>query len=180
MRYERKLSWSNVNIAYSAFVFFYGTVIGRPMVITKIPRPKGERTIPVILSREEIAAIFKAVVNLKHRLFFMVIYSCGLRISEACQLKVVDIDGKRLQVRIEKGKGKKDRYTILSAKLLDDLRRYYRACRPAYWLFPSSRFPGRHVNAGTMQRAFIKAKKKRMLINPFQYIPCATALPRTC
>ena len=100
-----------------------------------IDRPKKEKTLPVVLSDEEILLILRSVSNLKHKAILMVIYSAGLRISECINLKIKDIDSNRMQIRVEQSKGKKDRYTLLSTKTLLILRDYFKTYRPKEFLF---------------------------------------------
>ena len=159
LRAERKLSWSNVNIAYSALKFFYMNTLHREWQVDKIPRPKTEKKLPVVLSSSEVKRIVDATCNLKHRVILMTTYSAGLRVSETAHLKVTDIDSKRMQIRVDQGKGKRDRYTLLSEALLKDLRAYWRICRPRSWLFPGSR-KGYPISACTVQKIFKEAKKK--------------------
>ena len=160
MRSQKKSSWSAVNIAYSALKFFYIEVMGRSWDLKKIPRPKVEKRLPEILSREEVKRLLESITNLKHRTILMATYSAGLRIREATRLKISDIDSQRMQIRISQGKGKKDRYSILSMKLLEELRGYYRIQKPKDWLFPG-RDLNEPVHISSIQRAFRDAKKKR-------------------
>jgi integrase/recombinase XerD len=104
-----------------------------------LPRPKLPARLPQILSREEVAALIEQTTNLKHRTILMTTYAAGLRLSELCHLRVADIDSDRMTIRVEQGKGAKDRYTLLSARLLTELRRYWVAYRPRLWLFPAAR-----------------------------------------
>jgi len=159
LRAERKLSWSNVNIAYSALKFFYVSTLHREWQVDKIPRPKTEKKLPVVLSLSEVKRILDATPNLKHRVILMTTYSAGLRVSETAHLKVTDIDSKRMQIRVEQGKGKRDRYTLLSEALLKDLRAYWRVCRPRVWLFPSNR-KGYPISTSTIQKIFKEAKRE--------------------
>jgi len=94
-----------------------------------------EQTLPTVLSEEEIVAIFNETINIKHKCMLMLAYSAGIRVGELLALKIKDIDSDRMQIRIEQSKGKKDRYTLLSAKILKILRQYYRAYKPKEWLF---------------------------------------------
>jgi len=178
--YEKKLSWSNVNIAFSAFKFFYELVLGRSLALKNIPRPKLGRKLPVILDKSEVQALFRAVDHPKYRLFFMTIYSAGLRTSEACHLKVTDIDSKRMQIHVRQGKGKKDRYTILSLKLLNELRNYWRWQRPLHWLFPADNAADKPINDSNARRVFMAAKKKQLLKKRLPYTHCAIVLPPIC
>ncbi|MEZ6230978.1 MAG: phage integrase N-terminal SAM-like domain-containing protein [Candidatus Brocadiaceae bacterium] len=126
LRKEKRVSWSNINIAYSALKFFYVETLLREFAIKKIPRPKGEKKLPVVLSLSEVKEIFDVIANMKHRVILMTTYSGGFRVSEVAHLKVTDIDSKRMQIRVDQGKGKKDRYTLLSPALLEHLRTYWR------------------------------------------------------
>jgi len=100
-----------------------------------IDRPRREKTLPTVLSEEEIISILNSIDNIKHKAIIMTIYSAGLRISEVIGLKIKDIDSKRMQIRVEQGKGKKDRYTLLSGKALEVLRAYFKVYKPKIWLF---------------------------------------------
>jgi site-specific recombinase XerD len=139
----------------------------------KVPCTKRERILPVVLDKEEVEAIFSVTRNVKHRAILMLIYSSGLRVSEAARLKISDIDSKRMVIRIRRGEGKKDRYSILSHVALEALREYWREYRPIEWLFPS-RFPGKPLIARSIQRVFKKAKalasiKKPVSINTLRH-----------
>jgi len=111
-----------------------------------------------VLDREEVESLFSVTKNLKHRAILMLIYSSGLRLMEAARLKVTDIDSKRMLVRIKQGKGRKDRYTILSTAALEVLRDYWSQYRPSEYLF-AGRFPGKPLTGRSIQRVLIKAKK---------------------
>lgn len=156
---ERKASWSKMNVGYSALKFFYVTTLHRDWQVKKIPRPKGELRLPVVLSREELHALFSATTNSKHRVIFKAIYSAGLRISEATHLRPHHIESDSMRIRVEQGKGKKDRYTLLSSVVLAELRDYWRACRPTLWLFYGAD-KQRPIDVSTIQVAFRRAKKK--------------------
>jgi site-specific recombinase XerD len=156
---ERKVSWSNMNIGYSALKFFYVDTLHRDWDVTKIPRPKGESRLPVVLSRRELQELFSATCNQKHRVIFKTIYSAGLRISEAAHLKLHHIESDSMRIRVEQGKGKKDRYTLLSETVLVELRDYWRAYRPSDWLF-FSKDKSCPISVSTIQVAFRTAKKK--------------------
>ena len=133
---ERGLSRSTLHSVYSALKFFYETTLGQPWEAFELPRPKASRTLPVVLSPQEIQAILAAPRNLKHRALLMVIYSGGLRIAEATHLRVDDIDSPRMTIRVRQGKGAKDRYTLLGQRTLMVLREYWRYYKPVDWLFP--------------------------------------------
>ncbi len=132
---ERKVSTSYQNQAINAIKFYYERVLGGQRKTYFIDRPKKEKSLPVVMSEEEIIRVLKAVENIKHKAILMVIYSAGLRISECINLKIKDIDSKRMQIRVEQAKGKKDRYTILSLKTLTLLRKYFLEYKPKVYLF---------------------------------------------
>ena len=134
---ERKLAWSTINTITAGIRFFYTEVLGKKDMALAIPKRKTPRSLPEIFSRSELLALFSSLKNLKHRTMLMTAYGCGLRISEVIGLKVCDIDSSRMMIRIEKGKGDKDRYTILSPRLLSELRSYWLEYRPDHWLFPN-------------------------------------------
>jgi integrase/recombinase XerD len=123
------------------------------------PRVRRGHRLPVVLSAAEVSRFFSCVTGLKYRAALMTCYGSGLRISEAIALRVSDIDSKRMLLRVEQGKGRKDRYTLLSPGLLAVLRSYFRAARPTGYLFPSWR-EGHHICAGTLGGACTEAAKQ--------------------
>jgi len=133
---EKKASQSGISQAYSALKFFYETTLKRDWNGFRIPRVKMGKKLLVVLSRQEIQAIFSATANLKHRALLMTIYSAGLRVSEVVHLRVSDLDSQRMVIRVQQGKGQKDRYTLLAQRTLEVLRDYWREYRPSGWLFP--------------------------------------------
>jgi site-specific recombinase XerD len=149
---ERKLSPEGVNQQVAALKFLYLTTLEMPWSDVDFPRAKRVRHLPVVLSYEEVVLFFDHVPSLKYRAALMICYGAGLRVSEAAAVKVGDIDSKRNLLRVEQGKGRKDRYAMLSPRLLEVLRVYWRAARPGTYLFPSPR-PGRHLNAAALQVA---------------------------
>jgi site-specific recombinase XerD len=137
---ERKLSPESVNQYISAVQFLYCSTLEMPWTSECFPRAHRHHKLPIVLSQEEVLAFFDHIPSLQYRAALMVCYGAGLRISEAVALKVSDIDSQRGLIRIEQGKGHKDRYAMLSPRLLEVLRRYYRATRPqGCYLFPSWR-----------------------------------------
>ena len=157
---ERNLAHSSCNIVCSALQFLYGVTLKRQEAEFDLPRPKVPQRLPQILSREEVDTIFENAANLKHRVFLMTTYAAGLRLLEACHLKVVDIDSDRMTIRVEQGKGAKDRYTLLSPTLLQELRRYWIAHRPKLWLFPSPRDPDHPMLPKSADRIYRGAKDR--------------------
>lgn len=129
------ISISEQNQRINAIKFFYEKVLRKPSQVYEIERPRKKKILPDILSKEEIGAILKATDNVKHKTIISVIYSCGLRRSEALNLKISDIDSKRMMIKITDAKGKKDRYVQLSEGLLKLLRVYYAEYKPKLWLF---------------------------------------------
>jgi len=149
---EKKASQSGMNQAYSALKFFYTTTLGKTWNGGQILRCKKGRRLAVILSKEEVRSVFAGTRNLKHLALLMTIYSGGLRVSEASHLKVSDIDSQRMTIRV-RGKGDKDRYTILGNNALAILRTYWKVYRPQDWLFPS-RNPKEPICVSTIQKVF--------------------------
>jgi site-specific recombinase XerD len=136
---ERKLAWSSCRVAVAGLRFFYEVTLGHPRATFTVPLPKGAQKVPEILSREEVARLLSAPTTLRHRVLLMTTYAGGLRVSEVVRLQVTDLDADRMLIRVEQGKGRKDRYTLLSPRLLEELRQYYRVYRPRPWLFPQRR-----------------------------------------
>ncbi len=132
---ERKISSSYQNQAINAIKFYYERVLGGPQKVYLIDRPREEKTLPIVMNEKEVAALFNATKNIKHKAILMLGYSAGLRLSELVNVKLKDIDSERMQIRIAQAKGKKDRYSILSPKLLDILRTYFTSYKPKVWLF---------------------------------------------
>ncbi len=159
LREERKVSWSSINVAYNAIRFFYIKTLNMEFCVEKIPRPKSEHKLPIVLSNSEVKSIIKVTSNLKYQTIFMALYSTGCRLSEVSHLKVADIDSKRMQVRVEQGKGKRDRYTLLSETFLIALRDYWRKYSPNTWLFFGCN-KDNPLTVSSIQKAFKEAKKK--------------------
>jgi len=161
VKVEKGYSASSLSQAFSAIKYLYREKLEMPLSLGKLRGPKKSLKLPVVLSREEVKAIFDATENAKHRMILMVIYAGGLRVSEASHLRVQDIDSSRMQIRVEQGKGKRDRYTLLSVPLLEKLREYWLTCRSRHWLFPASRNTNKPINVTAIQKAFYRSKKKR-------------------
>jgi site-specific recombinase XerD len=162
---EKDLGDSSINSAYSALKFFYKTTLCRDWNVAKIPRRKPEKRLPVVLDGSEIKQLLAVTTNLKHRAILIITYSAGLRVSETAHLKVSDIDSKRMQLRVTQGKGKKDRYALLSRVTLNLLWDYWRQYRPFNWLFPG-RSPDRPISTRSIQKIFEKAKRKAGIKKP--------------
>lgn len=156
---EKHLTEGSIGAIYTALKIFYTKVLNQSWDANRIPRIKQRRRLPVVLSPQEVKAIFDATENIKHKAILMTIYSAGLRVSEACKLKIADIDSKNMQIFIRQGKGKKDRYTLLSKANLQILRDYWKKYKPKEFLF-SGRYRTDAITSRSVQRVFEKAKEK--------------------
>ena len=135
---EKKVSRPTFIQVVCALRFFYTHTLNRTVSMGRIPFPRRERKLPLILSREEVKALLEAPGNLRHRTLLAILYGCGLRVSEVTQLKVSDIDSERMVIHIHQGKGSRDRDVPMTPKLLEALREYFRWKRPKVYLFPST------------------------------------------
>jgi integrase/recombinase XerD len=156
---ERGLARSTGVLVRNALRHLYTDTLGRPDCLEKLPRPKREQRLPVVLSREEVQRLFAMVTNLKQKALFMVAYDAGLRLSEIINLRIEDLDSERMVMRIRQGKGKKDRYARLTAGLLDLLRKYWKAYRPKTLLFPGAT-PDKPYDLATPGQLLKKACRK--------------------
>jgi len=160
--YERlKLTENTLHSRMNAMKFYYEQVLGRQQFFWEIPRPKKRFILPKLLNETEIRRLFNALTNKKHKAMLFTAYSAGLRVSEIVQLKIADIDSRRMQIFIERAKGKKDRYVNLSPILLDILRNYIKICipKPRYYLFESET-TGQAYPIRTVQQIFTNAKNR--------------------
>jgi integrase/recombinase XerD len=156
--HERKVAWGTYKQALAALRFLYRWVLRQGDIVEDIRAPRPERRLPVVLSFDEVHRFFAAIPSFKHRTLLMFAYAAGLRVSEAAQVRVADIDSQRMVIRVVQGKRKKDRYTILSPLLLEMLRHYWWAARPKNYLFPGRGQSG-VVRSSTVQRACIEAQR---------------------
>jgi site-specific recombinase XerD len=156
---ERKLSWSSCNVAVHGLRFFYHKTLSRKKTTFHIPGPRKPSRLPEILSQEEVARIFTHTRLPRHRALLMTAYAAGLRVSELVHLRVCDIDSDRMTIRVEQGKGAQDRYTLLSPRLLEELRCYWALERPQPFLFPMRRVP-KPMDPSTAQRIYQAAKQR--------------------
>lgn len=152
------LSHSFANQFICAMVFFSGRVLGEPL--ENMPRPSKEEHLPQVLSKEEVSRLFGQVDNIKHRAMLYMVYASGLRVGEVVRLQIADIDSDRMMIRIRQAKGRKDRYVMLSEKVLDVLRIYFKAYRPKTWLFPGQAGPDVPITERTAQHVFEHARDK--------------------
>jgi len=164
LKTEKNYGRSYLSQAFSALKYLYQHVFEMPMTLHELRGPKKEKKLPIVFSKQEITRLFQAVDNLKYKCVMMVGYSGGLRINEALHLKVSDIDSQRMQIRVEQGKGKKDRYTLLSKSFLMNLREYYKVYRPYHWLFPGKRYD-QPLGSSPIQKIFKATKKKSVYTN---------------
>jgi integrase/recombinase XerD len=161
----RKLSPGSVGIATSALRFLYKVTLKRDWAPEDIPMPKKPFRLPVILSREEVMRLLECVESLKHRTILTTAYAAGLRLSEATHLRITDLDSQRMVLRVEQGKARKDRYVMLSPRLLEALRSYWKVARPRTWLFPGD-LPDQPITKGAVEAACQKAHRASGLTKP--------------
>jgi len=155
---RKKVATSTLNIIINALKFYYGEVLKKDFIF-KIKRPKKDKKLPVVLSKEEVKKILDATSNIKHKVILMLMYSGGLRVGEVVRLKSRDIDSERCLIHIKGSKGRKDRYTILSQSVMVVLREYYTQYKPKKWLFEGAK-PGKHISIRTVQAIFKHACTK--------------------
>jgi site-specific recombinase XerD len=161
---EKKVSWSTFNQSVCALRFLYGTTLGRKDYIPRLPFGKKPKRIPVVLSRDEVLKLLQCVPSRKPRMLLTTMYATGMRVGEAVQLRVADIDSKRMTILVARGKGNKQRLVPLSQKLLTELRLFWQTHRNPVWLFPGRR-PDLPLSAAapgrTLQRAKVGAAQRR-------------------
>jgi site-specific recombinase XerD len=178
---QRRLAYASVNQAVCAFRFLFGTVLARAALALEIPMAKVPKRLPVVLTRAHVARLIEAATNLRARTVLMTTYAAGLRVSEVCALKLADIESapERMCLKVREAKGGKDRYTLLSPRLLAALREYWRVSRPRPGSFPTARAVApwgmKPPSACTTRHARRPGLRRRPAS-----IRCATALPRTC
>ena len=154
---DRHRSWNTCRTVVYGLRFLYHTTLKRNRTTFSIPSQRQPGKLPVILSREDVQRVIAHTPNLKHRTMLLTTYAAGLRLNEALHLRVTDIDSARMTLRVEQGKGGQDRYTVLSRRLLDALRAYWKSGRPSTWLFPSQA-TGAPLHPTALQRAYQQAK----------------------
>ena len=156
---ERELAWSSCNVVFSGLRCFYSQVLRWDETRFYIPPRPREKKLPRILSLEQVLRLFQVTTNIKHRALLMTVYGGGLRVSEVVHLEPEHIESQRMMIRVDQGKGRKDRFTLLPLNLLDELRAYWKACRPQSWLF-FGRSKDKPMAIGTAQRIYYNAKSK--------------------
>ena len=162
---ERKLAAGSLSVVAAALRFLYKITLRRPWNDDDIPMPKRPLKLPIVLSPEEVVRFLACVASTKHRAILTAIYASGLRVSEAVALTPADIDSSRMVLRVDQGKGRKDRYVMLSPRLLDVLRDYWRIERPRPWLFPGDGV-GAHITKNAVEQACQKAHRAAGIDKP--------------
>jgi integrase/recombinase XerD len=155
---EQHVSHSYYKLTRCALRFFYRETLGRDDVPASLAPVKQPRSLPVVLGPDELARFFAAVKNLKHRALLMTAYAAGLRVSEVTRLRIADIDSARMVIRVRHGKGQKDRYVMLSPRLLEVLRAYWKAARPSDFLFPGAA-ADRPLTTGSVRKVCSRARR---------------------
>jgi site-specific recombinase XerD len=163
---EKKLAPGSILIAVASLRFLYRVTLHREWTFENIiPAPKKPQTLPVVLSPEEVLQFLGCVQSFKHRTILTICYATGLRISEATRLIPTDIDSQRMVIRVDQGKGQKDRYVMLSPRLLEILREWWRVEKPKQWLFPGD-ILGEHISKAAVQQACKKAQRLCRISKP--------------
>ncbi len=159
---DKAVSRNYINQVISAIKFLFRKILKMPYTVETIPRPKEERLLPVVLSRQELMRIFKSLRNLKHRALLILSYSAGLRVSEVVRIKMQDIDTDRGMIHVRQAKGKKDRYVPLSKIALRAIALYQSAFHPKNWLFEGQR-TGRHLTERSIQKTLQRTIEKAQI-----------------
>ena len=162
---SQKYSWTHINQVACALRFFYGVTLGQKEALERIVFGREPEKLMPVLAPEEVARFLEAVVGLRNRVALTTAYAAGLRVGEVARLKVAAIDSRRMLIHVENGKGGRDRYAMLSPRLLEILRAYWRRTRPGLWLFPGQE-PGEPVSCGALQDACRTARRQARLGKP--------------
>jgi len=155
---DRKYAWSSCNVAFCGIKMFYEKILDRDTTSVIPPRPR-QKQLPIVLSQKEVWKLINSCKNLKHRTLLLCAYSAGLRVSEIVALQPVHIERDRMMIRVDQGKGRKDRYTILSQYFLSELETYWREYKPDQYLFFGVD-KAKPMAIGTAQQIYYQAKKK--------------------
>ncbi len=161
LQYTKNRAWRTIKVYVAGLRWYYQNMENNPVLAVQIPYPKEEKDLPKVLSREELSHFFVSCRNLKHRVMFQLVYASGLRRNELLNLKIEDIitDDGKYRIRINRSKGNKDRYTVLSRRLLPELRKYYKIYRPKIYLFNGQK-KGLPMSAGAVRHALLKIIKR--------------------
>jgi site-specific recombinase XerD len=163
---DRQLSWSTCHVVVCGLRFFYHITLKRDRTTFSIPSPRQSGKLPFVLSREEVPRLLTHATNQQYRTMLMISYASGLRLSDVLHLRVPPIDSARMTIRVVQGKGGLDRDTLLSARLLEALRAYWKVARPSDWLFPARKNPTRPMGPSSLQKAYGTAKRRAGLTTP--------------
>ena len=163
---RKKVSWSTFNQSVCALRFFYGTTLGRKDYVKRLPYGKKPKRVPVVLSREEVLKFLQGILSRKQRMLLTTMYATGMRVGEAVELSVNDIDSRRMTILVSRGKGNKQRLVPLSRKLLTELRLFWQTHRNPVWLFPS-REPDRPLRIASIERMCARARVRSGLKRRF-------------
>ena len=156
---QRRVSWSYYNTHLQALRFLYNVTLGRPAALEHLVCPRQPKRLPVVLGPDELTRFFSSVSSLKHRASLMTAYAAGLRVAEVAALRIADIDSQRMVLRVQQGKGRKDRYVMLSPSAPRDLlREYWKVARPTQWLFPGD-IPGRPITGKAVHKICVQAAR---------------------
>jgi integrase/recombinase XerD len=162
---QRRLAPSSIIVTTAALRFLYNVTLKKGWNLkASIPAPKQPKKLPVVLSRAEVLHFLGCIQDIKHQAILTTCYAAGLRISEAVRLKVSSLDNRRMVIRVAQGKGRRDRYVMLSPKLLDALRNYWRIARPPEWLFPG--YFGRPITTHAVEHACRAARLRAGIAKP--------------
>jgi integrase/recombinase XerD len=162
---QRRLAPSSIVVTTAALRFLYNVTLKKGWnPEASIPAPKQPKKLPVVLSRAEVLDFLGCIEDIKHQAILTTCYAAGLRISEAVRLKISSLDTKRMVIRVAQGKGRKDRYVMLSPKLLDALRNYWRIARPPEWLFPG--YFARPITTHAVEHACRRARLRAGIAKP--------------
>ena len=163
---EKQLAPESIKIATAALRFLYAVTLHKDWRLEAVlPLPKKPQTLPIVMSPEEVRRFLDCISNLKHKTVLTTCYAAGLRISEAVRLKPTHIDSQRMVIRVEQGKGAKDRYVMLSPRLLEILRRWWRCARPKDWLFPGG-VPSQHITPDSIVKICREVQARSGLSKP--------------
>ena len=176
---QQQISPWSINAAIAALRFFFTVTLERPDLVRHLTTVNKPRKAPVVLSQEEVARLLEAAPGLKYKAALSVAYGAGLRVSEVANLKVSDIDSERMTLRVEQGKGQRDRYVMLSPQLLELLREWWLAARPQAWLFPG-RNPVNTMSARQLGRAVHAAASLAGSPSACRLTRCGTASRHIC
>jgi len=155
----------SVKMGYYALKFLFTQIYHKQWTKEYLPTPKTAKSLPLVLSKEEVSDVFSVIKNFKHRTVLMFIYSTGARVSECVNIKLTDIDSKRKKVNIQEGKGLKQRQVPLSPTLLNMLRNYYKLFKPQYYLFEGAKGKGTHLGVSAVREICQKARYRTPNIN---------------